>query len=218
MINKDAQIAVSCDGCKYDTDCNLNGQCLADGQCDCHKAVGHYGKHCEHAKPCPGIIGADYNDTWYVVYSRDCETVRAYGRPVYALTRIDHAYKIANGVTTLHDDDMVYLMFAGSRWIVILYKGGKSQSLDDLKQQALESHPFWDRTYDDRALVVSDPTTGSFPVGVDFYKIGERGQQYGPMGLLHPLQSPPGRGIFRCHDNMTGIFGGLNNNLTEQCS
>ena len=40
---------------------------------------------------------------------------------------------------------MVYLMFAGSRWIVILYKGGKSQSLDDLKQQALESHPFWDR-------------------------------------------------------------------------
>jgi len=47
--------------------------------------------------------------------------------------------------------------------------------------------------------LVSDPTMGSTPVGVDFYRIGnETGDQYGPFGVLYPIQDPPGRHPFRC--------------------
>ena len=38
--------------------------------------------------------------------------------------------------------------------------------------------------------------------GVDFYLIGERGEQFGPFGALSPMQkfNQTGRGIFRCSD------------------
>ena len=60
-----------------------------------------------------------------------------------------------------------------------------------------------DRAYDSSTIGVSDPTTRSYPVGVDTYLIGERGPQYGPFGVLYPMQEPPGKGSFRCDDNIT---------------
>ena len=35
--------------------------------------------------------------------------------------------------------------------------------------------------YDETTVYVSDETTGDSPVGVDFYFIGERGDQFGPL-------------------------------------
>ena len=35
-------------------------------------------------------------------------------------------------------------------------------------------------------------------MGVDFYLIGERGEQYGNYGVLIPLQNETGRGLYRC--------------------
>ena len=51
--------------------------------------------------------------------------------------------------------------------------------------------------------MVSDPTTNDTPVGVDFYWIGETGDQFGPYGALYPLQlhNQTGRGIFRCTES-----------------
>ena len=48
--------------------------------------------------------------------------------------------------------------------------------------------------------MVSDPTSGSTPVGVDFYVIGERGDQFGPFGALYPIQlhNQTGKGYYRC--------------------
>lgn len=42
----------------------------------------------------------------------------------------------------------------------------------------------------------------STPVGVDFYRVGERGEQFGPYGALYPAQvhNQTGRGYFRCSD------------------
>jgi len=42
-------------------------------------------------------------------------------------------------------------------------------------------------------------------VGVDFYEIGERGNQFGPYGALYPLQlnNQTGRGVFRCTGPLT---------------
>ncbi len=47
---------------------------------------------------------------------------------------------------------------------------------------------------------MSDVTTGDTPVGVDFYWIGERGEQFGPFGVLNPFSNVTGRGHFRCSD------------------
>ncbi len=40
--------------------------------------------------------------------------------------------------------------------------------------------------------------------GVDFYFIGERGDQFGPYGALYPLQlnNQTGRGVFRCTETI----------------
>jgi hypothetical protein len=41
-------------------------------------------------------------------------------------------------------------------------------------------------------FLVSEPTMKDTPVGVDFYRIGERGRQHGPFGVLHPLHNVAG--------------------------
>ena len=61
---------------------------------------------------------------------------------------------------------------------------------------------FWDEVYTSKTAFVSDKVTGIgfTPVGVDFYFIGERGDQYGPFGARYPIQkyNQTGRGYFRC--------------------
>lgn len=65
------------------------------------------------------------------------------------------------------------------------------------------SSAFWDRALQQGTVVVSDPTTNGIPVGVDFYFIGETGDQFGPFGALYPLQvnNETGRGVFRCTES-----------------
>ena len=64
---------------------------------------------------------------------------------------------------------------------------------------------FWDNTkYNELAYLVSDPVTATefTPVGVDFFEIKERGEQFGPFGATYPYQlyNQTGRGYFRCSD------------------
>ena len=67
---------------------------------------------------------------------------------------------------------------------------------------------FWSNAYSALTLYVSESTTRDSPVGVDFYRIGERGNQFGPFGALYPLQmyNQSGRGIWQCSGPPMTIF------------
>ena len=54
--------------------------------------------------------------------------------------------------------------------------------------------------YSSNAVMVSDITTSSTPVGVDWFWIGEKSDQFGPFGEMIPMQlwNQTGRGLFRC--------------------
>ena len=66
----------------------------------------------------------------------------------------------------------------------------------------------WSNAYSALTLYVSESTTRDSPVGVDFYRIGERGNQFGPFGALYPLQmyNQSGRGIWQCSGPPMTIF------------
>mmetsp|Transcript_42542 Transcript_42542/g.77712 ORF Transcript_42542/g.77712 Transcript_42542/m.77712 type:complete len:98 (-) Transcript_42542:202-495(-) len=81
-------------------------------------------------------------------------------------------------------------------------------------------HAFWYRAFSNTTSsainLISDPTTGDNPVGVDWYKVTDHGDQFGPFGALSPLQKDRqvGRGIFRCAGDYFPVIDGLN--ATEQ--
>mmetsp|Transcript_7622 Transcript_7622/g.16602 ORF Transcript_7622/g.16602 Transcript_7622/m.16602 type:complete len:508 (+) Transcript_7622:542-2065(+) len=203
VIMDDASIKTTCSGCNTDTDCNLHGQCI-DGNCNCRSNAGYYGLQCELEDPCPVIAGDLFNDVWSIIYHEDCEPVQEYGRPVYALIQSDDVRNVTEAnMYNVSQDDLITLVFSGSRWFVHNIRSGKNVSFEDREKFAKEYHAFWDRAYYNGTMGVSDPTTKSYPVGVDFYHVGERGPQYGPLGVLYPMQEPPGKGAFRCDNNRT---------------
>jgi len=62
-------------------------------------------------------------------------------------------------------------------------------------------HAFWDGaiSYDPYSLnIISGPTNGDTPVGVDWFAITDWGDQFGPFGALTPMQEEVGMGIFSC--------------------
>ena len=105
-------------------------------------------------------------------------------------------FKLNNGLTTINEDDIVILEFTGSRWVGIKIEQGISMlDNEELLLRELEFHSFWQHASDNETIIISDPTMGSDPLKVDFYKIGERVEGSGPFGVLHPLQDPRGSGI-----------------------
>jgi len=107
----------------------------------------------------------------------------------------------------IDDSDALFLIYSGDRWFGV-YQGGGQFLLSEGFQEYLRAavtnyHAFWDKAYQTDTIVVSDPTTKDTPVGVDFYFIGERGDQFGPYGALYPLQlhNQTGRGVFRCTES-----------------
>lgn len=69
-----------------------------------------------------------------------------------------------------------------------------------------EFHAFWEDLYGQQTKFVSDPTTQSSILGVDFYKLGLQGKEYGPYGELFPLSDPAGSGLMRCVEGEVQIF------------
>lgn len=55
-------------------------------------------------------------------------------------------------------------------------------------------------SYTEDTIYVSDITAQDTPVGVDFYWAGEKGEQFGPFGVLYPWSNETGRGYFRCSE------------------
>ena len=77
-----------------------------------------------------------------------------------------------------------------------------------------EFHAFWWNTFsglgeqDNKTIIISAPTDGGTPVGVDFYEMrrrniasepGDLDHNYGPFGVLIPLTEYEGTGFFHCN-------------------
>ena len=90
---------------------------------------------------------ARFNDTWSMLFKRNCEPLLEYGRPVYTLTNVDDIFKLVdkNQVSTIKDDDILALVFSGSRWFAIKIPSGKKLDGEVIEQQGREYHAFWDR-------------------------------------------------------------------------
>eukprot|EP00984_Skeletonema_dohrnii_P016809 scaffold7526_cov115-Skeletonema_dohrnii-CCMP3373.AAC.8 len=200
-------VDITCNECNDNADCNLNGECTKDGKCECYDDVEGY------RFPVP-LRTEEFNDTWSVVpVGWGKGLFQEYDRPVY----------VYQGGSPLVDDDKdaVYLIYSGDRWFGLYQPGvqflyGETYEAN-FKAAVMNYHAFWDRAYNSGTVIVSDPTTGDTPVvsttikcmGVDFYYIGERGNQFGPYGALYPLQlnNQTGRGYFRCNDTNPYLYG-----------
>jgi len=214
-------VSTECDSCDTDVDCNLNGNCIK-GQCDCHDEYGaqFLGSHCQTKvlDSCRTIVGEGGNETFSINYypkslrfdgpANTFDTLFSlYSKPVYRY--------IGGGMEEHNIDlgtDFIFLMYTGSRWFGVWYNllepplswsnkhPGQNMTVSDLFESNLEFHAFWNQAYSEITLYVSDPTSKPTPVGVDWYVIGERGQQFGPFGALYSAQlhNQTGRGYFRC--------------------
>jgi hypothetical protein len=119
-------------------------------------------------------------------------------KPFFAYERPAYLYEGGWQNITFPEEDAVIMTYGGSRWFGAHYEGGALSTKDEWLQYINEYHAFWDRVYTDVTRIVSSPSTKSSPIGSDFFQIGERGERYGPLGVLHPLQEPPGSGYFDC--------------------
>ena len=88
---------------------------------------------------------------------------------------------------TISEDDALLLIYSGSRWFGSYYEGASQSNREYWLQYAREMHAFWDELYKENTVYVSNPTSRSEPVAVDFFKVGWRGAKYGPLGELIPL-------------------------------
>ena len=96
------------------------------------------------------------------------------------------------------EEDEILLVYAGSRWLATVHQKANKNDEEYWVNFSAELHPFWDKIYTEQTVAVSDPTYRQDPIAVDFFRIGQRGQKYGPLGELVPAQTPPGSGYFEC--------------------
>ena len=100
-------------------------------------------------------------------------------------------FKLNNGLTAINEDDIVLLEFTGSRWVGIKIKQGITMlDNEELLLRELDFHAFWQHAFDNETIIISDPTMGSDPLEVDFYRIGERVEGSGPFGVLYHSKIP----------------------------
>ena len=193
VISESASFRTTCNGCESYADCNFHGACV-DGRCVCATIESdglplYTGTHCELSWPCAGLVGNE-GGRWSISMIDEHSPWRAYGRGVYN-------YDSGSNLTLFEDDSMI-LVYTGSRWFFSVFEDGKLKSREDMLGYSKEVHAFWDRLYKYNTKAVSNPTTKSDPIAVDFFIIEERGERYGPLGKLVPAQDPPGSGFFEC--------------------
>ena len=198
VISDGASFRTTCNGCETYTDCNFHGACV-DGRCVCEMSESdgfplYMGTHCELSRPC-ARLESNEGGRWELLMSDEHSPWRAYGRGVYN-------YDSGSNVTLFEDDSLV-LVYTGSRWFFSVFEDGKLMNGEYWLRYSREVHTFWDRLYQDNTKAVSNPTSKSDPIAVDFFFVEERGERYGPLGKLVPTQDPPGSGFFECVSNIS---------------
>ncbi|KAL3800886.1 hypothetical protein ACHAW5_002037 [Stephanodiscus triporus] len=183
-----SQLQYDCYLCNNNADCNLNGECNTEGMCDCKSVDGtkYLGTHCEvkvEDESCGTITTENMNVSFSMQYfssdgsGQPKRFFHGYNRPIY--THIQ-------GMPGVEEGDIFWLCYTGRKWFGIKVNLVEmNTTLEGLMAMSVNFH---------------DSTTRDSPVGVDFYRIGERGNQFGPFGALYPLQkyNQTGRGIWRC--------------------
>jgi len=200
-VISETTVSSKCNLCENDSDCNLNGDCNLDtGKCECHDHLGDnitfIGTHCEvRVKDQCRTIISEEGDRWSIDVARNysSDLFESYSRPTYI-----YVDGLPEDVETESDD--LALLYSGNRWFTVFMRG--AQRSDDVAYwdwQTANYHAFWSEVYKPgTTLLISDPTTLSTPVGVDFYSLGEQGHQYGPFGVLNPIHNVSGQGAYRC--------------------
>ena len=199
-------VSISCNRCSEKADCNLNGECSDDGRCICNNGngVNYFGSHCEVKlrDECKTILPEDGNYSMSVEYTSlwSNRTEIGEGHEKESNYNDDIWQEYSRPVFSSRDNNERWsLVYSGSRWF-----GMNLTGTDVTSQRWLAGvsnyHAFWYRAYAYNTIFVSDATKESSPVGVDWYRVGERGNQFGPLGALYPVQryNQTGRGLFRC--------------------
>mmetsp|Transcript_12411 Transcript_12411/g.22465 ORF Transcript_12411/g.22465 Transcript_12411/m.22465 type:complete len:278 (+) Transcript_12411:967-1800(+) len=194
-------LTYSCTECNTNTDCNLNGQCV-NNECKCNveEETSYLGPHCEVKlkDKCVSIFEGSMNTTWsrfrysQVPGGPPTTLFEEYNRPVY----------VNIGGIEYREGDIHWLLFTGNRWKYIGFNYlDQNITFEELLLSIDNYHAFWDGaiSYDPYSLnIISGPTNGDTPVGVDWFAITDWGDQFGPFGALTPMQEEVGMGIFSC--------------------
>jgi len=90
----------------------------------------------------------------------------------------------------------IALVYSGSRWFGV----EERSSVAVFSKFNEDFHAFWMDFFSTKSMLVSEPTSKSSPIGVDFSRIitGDDGKKYGPYGRLKPLALYEGDGFFHC--------------------
>mmetsp|Transcript_39110 Transcript_39110/g.94141 ORF Transcript_39110/g.94141 Transcript_39110/m.94141 type:complete len:376 (-) Transcript_39110:222-1349(-) len=209
-----AEVSVATNSCSDEDDCNMNGDCIND-KCVCkhEDGVEHLGSHCEVSlkDSCQAIIGERETQAFVTMSmsflgGSDDKLFQEYSRPVY--------YSYYEMDDESYNPATIMLVYSGNRWFGSIFPDTYVENMTLEENLVLWSdyHAFWYQAYSVSTQFVSDPTSGSTPVGVDFYWIGERGDQFGPFGSLIPLQlyNQTGRGVYRCNGTSAqNVFGSM---------
>jgi len=190
--------------CKGNSDCNYNGNCVNE-KCECDNENGplFLGKHCEiKLKPqCSTITYEVSEATWKVEYESG-SVLSQYSHPVYFNERgMPSKYQLNSEYS---DEHQLALVYSGLRWFMYELPHKRYQDPTTIKSWNFimqNWHSYWFQgSFGDLTVAVSDPTSGNSPVGVDFYRIAGRSHQFGPFGSLEPMQlnNETGRGSFSC--------------------
>ena len=212
--------------CNLNGVCNGEGRC----GCNSVAGAKYLGTHCEvklEDDACGTIVTENNNIVFSIQYFSSPDGTgqphtlfKTYNRPIYTHVQ---------GMPGFEESDIYWLVFTGRKWFGVklnllemnvtfevfleLSKHFHGECFTiivfhsfvqmDNSRNELERNlrpAFWSNVYSSSTLYVSDSTTRDSPVGVDFYWIGERGNQFGPFGALYPLQkyNQTGRGIWRC--------------------
>jgi len=214
-------VRISCNECDENADCNLNGVCQKDGTCECFddvEGVTFFGLHCEVIleDKCRTIVGERYNESYSVLYLpwAPGQLYETYNRPAFT-------YDSGSGEPGLDSADMsATLIFSGGRWFALFDDQPAARWTGDYLESTIyflkNFHAFWDKDKTTNIIAISDPVTatGYTPVGVDFFSIRERGEQFGPFGAQYPVQlyNQTGRGYFRCSDEAPLVDPSIANN------
>ena len=183
------EIVCACLVCRNCPSCEIVYTCLL-----CNGLISHHSTRII-SEPDTSVTSLNTTENiWAIMYDENCKPLKEYGRPVYALEK---AVKEDGSII----NDKVALIYSGSRWLGTVKAGAANLTTEEVRILREDYHAFWNEAYKYDTVTVSDPTMGSSPVGVDFFLIGERGPSYGPLGVLYPLQQPPGKGLFRCLDD-----------------
>eukprot|EP00804_Cyclotella_cryptica_P003412 CCRYP_018561-RA/>CCRYP_018561-RA protein AED:0.21 eAED:0.21 QI:122/0.81/0.75/1/0.54/0.58/12/0/862 len=180
IITPGNKVSIICNLCDHNSDCNYHGECGEDGECYCNP--GFYGLHCEFEEFCDKLIDDD-GEVYTLITDTENKALLSYTRPLYA-SRPLNVIEISQNTSSEMDINDENNTFATAE---------NSTDYDTTPSTMLSGTSY---------TKVGLTSLGATPVGTDFYENqvfgGAQWDDYGPFGLLTPLNNVTGKGYFHC--------------------